>query len=147
MEELLVYALLLSEGFKVEENYNNRLDEMFLNDIDNELLIELEFMSSNIKESVLYIESHCDYRCFDYNIFGEVLMRNLKPFFTKMDLHDFANKTYALWSNLPSIIQHEYPFFALCYAGDPLSWGDEKQTRELYMSLLNHYESDDVDFL
>ena len=55
MEELLVFALLLCEGFDVEAEYDDRLDEMFLENPTDEMLLDLECMSSSIKQSVLHI--------------------------------------------------------------------------------------------
>lgn len=33
----------------------------------------------------------------------------------------------------------------ICYADDPLSWGDEKQSREIYEEMLEYYETDSLD--
>ena len=42
---------------------------------------------------------------------------------------------------LPSVIEYgEEPFFALCYADDCLSYGDEKQCRDLYEAALSYYD-------
>lgn len=140
MEELLVYALLLYEGLDLEEDYNNRLDELFLEDPNNEILIDLEFMSNNIKESVVFIRRNFCYDDFDQETFGEILMKKLKEYYANTEIKVFASKMYSLWESLPGNIQNEQPFFVLCYADDPLSWGDEKQTRELYEHMLNFYE-------
>ena len=32
------------------------------------------------------------------------------------------------------------PFFTMCYADDPLSWGDKDQTRELYEQMFRFYD-------
>ena len=42
MEELLVYAMLYCEGFEVESLYQSKLDELFLENSEDELLLELE---------------------------------------------------------------------------------------------------------
>lgn len=85
MEELLVYAIMLSEELISENEYNKRLDELFLNDPEN--------------DDLLYLE----------------------------------------WESLPGSIQNIEPFWALSYADDPLSWGDEEQTRKIYEHMLNNY--------
>lgn len=46
---------------------------------------------------------------------------------------------YRLWEELPQEVQMKEPFWALNYADDPLSWGDEEQTRELYEKMMNYY--------
>lgn len=57
------------------------------------------------------------------------------------DIKQFANKMYSLWKNLPDKLQDEQPFFQLSYADDPLSWGDEKQTRSIYEKMFHYYEN------
>ena len=47
---------------------------------------------------------------------------------------------YSLWESLPGNIQNIEPFFTLSYADDPLSWGDEEQTRNIYEYMLNYYK-------
>jgi hypothetical protein len=47
---------------------------------------------------------------------------------------------YNLWEDLPGQIQNIEPFWALCYADNPLSWGDEEQTRSIYENMMNFYE-------
>ena len=43
MEELLVDAILLYEGFVTENEYSKRLDELFLSDSENDDLLYLEW--------------------------------------------------------------------------------------------------------
>lgn len=50
-----------------------------------------------------------------------------KNYFCMRYCYIFASRMYSLWKNLPSNIQNQQPFFTLCYADDPLSWGDEKE--------------------
>ena len=140
MEELLVYALLLYEGIELEENYHKRLDEMFLESPTDETLLDLEFISNNIKESIVYIRTHFKYDNFEHNVFGKILMEKLKDYYFSTEIKMFADKMYSLWESLPGNIQNEQPFFTLCYADEPISWGDETQTRELYEAMLNYYE-------
>ena len=47
---------------------------------------------------------------------------------------------YNLWEDLPGQIQDIELFWALCYADDPLSWGDEEQTRSIYENMMNFYD-------
>ena len=50
MEELFVYALLYSEGFDVWPLYANKLDRLFMEDMENEAYLTLEGMAP--KEAV-----------------------------------------------------------------------------------------------
>lgn len=139
MEELLVYALLLYEGFSVDKEYQNRLDALFLENPTDDFLLDLEFLSSNLKDSIAYIITKFDYNHFDHDSFGRFLMQKLKPCYDSTDIKEFAGRMYSLWESLPGNIQEEPPFNILCYADDPLSWGDEAHTRELYEHMLDYY--------
>ncbi len=45
MEELFVYALLYSEGFDVWSLYADKLDRLFMEDMENETYLTLEGMA------------------------------------------------------------------------------------------------------
>ena len=66
-------------------------------------------------------------------------MEKIKVCYDSTELKQFAEKMYMLWESLPGNIQEEAPFFILSYADDPLSWGDEEQTRKLYEDMLAYY--------
>ncbi|MCM1415062.1 MAG: hypothetical protein NC430_03955 [bacterium] len=145
MEELLVYAILLYEKFVTESEYAERLDKLFLSTPESdtllyETLLDLEW-ETDIKEAVIYMRTHFDYRNFDYEQFGRAFMSELRKFYADCtDIKCFANQMYDLWKNLPENIQTVEPFWTLSYAGDSLSWGDEKQARSLYEYVLNYYK-------
>lgn len=140
MEELLVLALLLYEDMVMEEEYNKRLDELFLADPENDDLLCLEW-ETDIKKAMIYIRTHIDYKNLDYELFGRILMNKLKVFYEKCsDIKNFADRMFLLWESLPGIIQEREPFFTLCYADDPLSWGEEEQVRKVYEEMLNYYK-------
>ena len=139
MEELLVYAFLLYEEFVTENEYNKRLYELFLNDPENDDLLYLE-CETDIKKAIAYVRTHIDYKDFDYKRFGRILMSKLKVFYENCsDIKYFAGRMYNLWESLPGSIQDIEPFWTLSYADDPLSWGDEEQTRNIYEHMLNYY--------
>lgn len=139
MEELLVFAFLLCEEMVTKDEYNKRLDELFLDNPENEDLLYLEW-ETDIKNAITYIRTHIDYNALDYEQFGRILMSKLKVYYKNCcDIKSFANRMYNLWENLPGNIQDKEPFFTLCYADDPLSWGDEEQTRNIYERMLNYY--------
>lgn len=141
MEELLVFASLLYEEMVTTDEYNKRLDELFLDNPGNDDLLYLEW-ETDIKKAITYIRTHIDYNTFDYEQFGRILMNKLKVIYNNCsDIKNFANQLYDLWESLPGTIQDREPFFTLCYADDPLSWGDEQQTRNIYENMLNYYEN------
>ena len=140
MEELLVYAILLYEGFVTENEYNKRLDELFLSNPENDDLLNLEW-ETDIKKAIIYMRTHIDYKNLDLEQFGRILMSKLKMIYANCsDIKYFANRMYRLWESLPGNIQVIEPFWTLCYADEPLSWGDETQTRNIYEHMLNYYK-------
>ena len=140
MEELFVYAILLYEGFVTEHEYNKRLDELFLSNPENDDLLYLEW-ETNIKKAIIYIKTNVDYKKLDLEQFGRILMSNLKRVYVNCsDIRYFASRMYSLWKSLPGEIQNVEPFWILSYADDPLSWGDEEQTRNIYEHMLNYYK-------
>ena len=141
MEELLVYAILFYEGLATAEEYGKRLDELFLQNPANEDLLYLEW-ERDIKKAVVYIRTHVDCNALDLEQFGRNLMEKLKPIYANsLDIKAFASQMYSLWESLPGNIQDMEPFWTLCYADDPLSWGDETQTRSIYEGMLNSYNA------
>ena len=140
MEEMLVYAILFYENLVTENEYNKRLDELFLVTPENNDLLYLE-CETDIKKSIIYVRTHIDYNNLDIEQFGKILMSKLKTVYKGCsDIKRFASQMYSLWESLPGNVQELDPFWTLSYADDPLSWGDEEQTRSIYEHMLNYYK-------
>lgn len=140
MEELLVYAILLYENLAAENEYNKRLDKLFLENPGNDDLLYLEW-ETDIKKAIIYIRTHFDYNGLDYKQFGVILMDRLKTVYENCsDIKYFASRMFSLWKSLPGNIQDIEPFWTLSYADEPLSWGDEEQTRSIYDYMLDYYK-------
>jgi len=73
MEELLVYAILLSEKLAAGNEYRKRLDELFLNNPENDDLLYLEW-ETDIEKAVIYVRTNFDYNSLDIERFGRGLM-------------------------------------------------------------------------
>lgn len=142
MEELFAYAVLMCCGFDLEEEYGSTLDELFLNDPTNSDYLELEILSSNEKESLIYIFSHTDSKLFDREKFGKSFIELLRKYYDSIDdLEKFDRRCRDLWNYLPYELRMEEPFFMLNYAGEPLSWGDFEQAKKLYEIVFNYYRN------
>ena len=140
MEELLVYAIFLCEKLATQDDYDKRLDELFLDNPENDDLLYLEW-ETDIKKAILYIRTHIDYNRLDLERFGRVFMDRLNGIYAHSpDIRAFADRMYSLWEGLPGNIQKAEPFWTLSYADEPLSWGDEEQTRSIYEHMLNYYK-------
>lgn len=57
MEELLVYAILLYEKLVTENEYNKRLDALFLKHPDNDDLLYLEW-ETDLKKAIVYKDTY-----------------------------------------------------------------------------------------
>lgn len=125
-----------------KNDYNNILDTLFLATPEDALLLDLEYVSSGIDKTIFIIQSYCSEHRIDDAVFRRYLMNGLKKAYyeSSMDINDFASKAYALWQILPDTMQLDKPFHTMCYADEPLSWGDENQTRELYEKMLSFYD-------
>jgi len=139
MEELLIYAILFNEELVTENKYSKHLDELFLNNPENDDLLYLEW-ETDMKKAIIYMKTHIDYKNLDLEQFGSILMCRLKDIYINCsDIKYFGSRMYSLWESLPGNIQNIEPFWTLSYADDPLSWGDEEQTRKIYEHLLGIY--------
>ena len=144
MEKLFAFAYLWAWDLDDEQVYRDILDNMFMNSPENELLLELEGLVSSYKESFFRIKRYFDYEnaSFDKNLFGKYLFEGLEKVYVsnKISIKEFSKRAYEIWNILPRDIVEEEPFFTLSYADDPLSWGDEKQTRDLYEKAFSFYK-------
>ena len=96
---------------------------------------------TDIKKAIIYIRTHIDYNHLELERFGRILMSKLKVVYINCsDIKYYASRMYSLWKSLPRNIQDTEPFWMLCYGDDPLSWGDEEQTRNIYEHMLDYYE-------
>jgi len=143
LEELLVYAILLEVGLASNAEYVAYLDALFMKASDNDLLLALEWGSTDANQSISTIRNHCAQCSIDYDAFGRFLFSKLADIYSqnKIDIQTFGEKAYAMWKQFPRSIHQTEPFWTLCYADDPLSWGDEKQTRELYEKAFRYYDN------
>lgn len=142
MEELLAYAILLQEEIIVtEELFLKKLDELFLANPSDETLLALEW-ETDIRKAVRDTRRCFDYQNLNRDAFGKILMEAVGEYYSACsDIKLFGGKMYSLWESLPGNIQGEEPFWTLSYADDPLSWGEETETRRLYEKMLCYYES------
>ena len=72
----MVYAILLYEELVTENEYNKRLDELFLRTPESDDLLYLEW-ETDIKKAIIYVRTHIDYNNLDLEQFGRILMSKL----------------------------------------------------------------------
>ncbi|MBR1738269.1 MAG: hypothetical protein IJ736_14885 [Firmicutes bacterium] len=139
MEELFVYALLYVTGYEEIDEYCRVLDRLFLNDPENEELLDLEWMDD--KDAMFHLFYLMQTEPMNYDKFGTFLMNKLDLIYRKSKIDDFVEKMYRLWKNMPDTVSREEPFYTFCYADDCLYCGDEQQCRELCEKTLNYYKN------
>ena len=143
MERLICKALLWKNGLTDGSDYSRILDEIFLSDVNNELLLELESCSYDYDTAVDILQRFWKYECknFSVDIFGRCLTKDLKKVYesNNFPIEDFGRKCYSLWQQLPDELNTIEPFHTLSYANDPLSWGDEEQARKIYEEFFDFY--------
>ena len=145
MEKLICKSLLWKFGLTDGTDYSKTLDEMFLADVNNDLLLELESCSSYDYDTAFDIlQRFWKYECknFSVDVFGRCLTEDLKMVYQSEAFHieDFGRKCYLILKQLPYELYIAEPFRILSYADDPLSWGDEEQTRKLYEEFFDFYK-------
>lgn len=93
------------------------------------------------KDSLLHIHSIMNEYSLNCELFGNILMKELKKIYASIEITEFGKKMCELWNRLPNAIDKmEKPFHVLSYADDCLSYGDEKQCRKLYEAMFGFYE-------
>lgn len=144
MEKLICKSLLWKIGLTDGTDYSKTLDKMFLSDVNNELLLELESCSYDYDTAFDILQRFWKYECkyFSVDIFGRCLTEELKTVYESNDfpIEDFGRKCYSIWQQLPNELNTMEPFHTLCYADDPLSWGDEEQARKIYEEFFDFYK-------
>lgn len=139
MEELFVYAILCGLGFEKYDKYKETLERLLELNPTDEILLDL--YDRAYKDAMLHIHSMMNVYTLNCERFGTQLMKELRDIYLSIEIAEFCKKMYELWNRLPdSIDRMEQPFHVLSYADDCLSYGDEKQCRELYESMFEFYE-------
>lgn len=140
MEKLFAYALLMDTGFDIEQNYEEYLHSRFLNNSDDEILLELEFISKDIEKTVSFLKEKAESVALNYEILTKELIYLLKICYEAMDFDDFISRTYLLWQNLPHELSHDEPLHELRFAEDPYSYGVEVDSKYIIEDILNYFE-------
>lgn len=145
MEELYAELLLWYIGFHSSDAYNALLDFKFLKNTGNDIYLELESCSSDLLDSMGRFSKYWEYECIDFNpgLFGKRLFSGLKTAYNTntVEISDFGDRCFKLWRMLLDCISKIEPFQILSYADEPLSWGDEAQTRQLYENAFTFYDT------
>lgn len=139
MEELIAEAVFYETGYSNPNGYQEALNALWTNasgELEQKLL-ELESLDYKTAMDRLFeIRNHTT---IDETAFGKHMLKRLRELYEILPINYFAERSYELWSNLPASLQEKAPFEVLNYAGDSLSYGNEKWCRELFEEVLNFY--------
>ncbi|MBO5055581.1 MAG: hypothetical protein J6C64_04395 [Lachnospiraceae bacterium] len=115
-EQLLVSILLEKAGFHLENNYEETLNQYFLQNTENEFLLELEYISSDLEKSFNTLKKDCvgDVKKYNRHKFASIICQELEKVYDYTPLKEFVPCAYKLWKILP-ICQYEPPLLDLCY--------------------------------
>lgn len=143
MEKLVALCYVWAFGLSGKNDYAAELDRLFLKDPENDFLLELENLGNDRAAAWARLGWIADRLNID--LFGKELFAALEKVY-KADafpLTEFGRRCYELWRALPYHpyqYEHIEPFSTLTYADDPLSYGDEGQSRDLYEAVFDYYK-------
>lgn len=142
MEKLFAYAILAYHEIAPEKLYQNRLHALFLANPEDDLLLQLDW-ENDLEKAIDAMKNYMDHNVLYNERFARSLLETLEKYYIRCpDIKAFAHSAYSLWTGLPGHMQDKQPFCTLCYADDPLSWGDEGQTRQIYEEMFGYFEKE-----
>lgn len=151
-ETLFFYMITLSAGFINMEEYNQWLNENFLNseilsfsETENDLLLELEFCSSDKNKTIDMLHSYLYSKInkLNYKILGKKLLDKLKEKYNENpeNLEEWTHKLYDVWRILPREMSEQEPFYTMSYIDDIYSYAERNECLKKIHWLLNYYNN------
>lgn len=145
MEKLTVLCCLWIAGFCEKADYERELDEMFLKDPENDLLLELEELSGDKRGTL----SKLARRINDTNEdeFGRELLSRLERYYGETeDIMSFGRLADRLRETLIFVLPFETvnsePYYSLDFAVEELDpvFGDVFRARKLFQTAFDYYK-------
>lgn len=144
MEKLIALCGLRTFCPGAENGYCEELDSMFLEDPENDFLLELENLGNDCLAVWARLEPFMLSAEFNVDKFGKALFTELEQTYAafKITFRDFTMRCYRLWSRLPDSFRYDEPFYILCEASDYPYDFDVDARRELYRKAFDFYKRD-----
>lgn len=144
MEKLVALCYLWAFGLGEKEDYYSELDRLFLEDSEDDYLLELEGLSDESAAALTMLSPLAE-GSLNVDNFGKELFTALEKVYNenRLPLAEFGECCYKMWGGLPyKPYQYEHiePFLTLTYATDPLSYGNKGQSRDLFEDAFNYYK-------
>lgn len=131
-------------GLCTKSDYIEKLDKLFLKDPESDLLLDLEELSGDKRGTLARLRYINEKNVTE---FGKELFTRVERYYTENaveNLKPFTRLAYRLWEALTFMLPFEFtvsePFVSFSCADEPLYWGDEKQSRELYQYVFDYYK-------
>ena len=140
MEKLAALCLLWVFDLGTKENYCAVLDGLFLENHEDNFLLDMENCTRDAAASWARLSS---LMCgeFDVDAFGRDLFSGLEKFWdsSMVSLKEFGERCYDLWQQLPWGIASKVPFQWLCGAVDEYDFSVAHQ-REFLQMVFGYYK-------
>lgn len=145
MEKLTALCCLWIAGFCEKADYERELDEMFLKDPENDVLLELEGLSGDKRGTLSMLARHINDNNEDE--FGKELLARLERYYAEIgDIMSFGRLADRLRETLIFVLPFETvnsePYYSLDLAVEELDpgWGDEQRAREYFRLAFDYYK-------
>ena len=142
VEKAYALATLLEANVITPQEYEACLDALFLENLEDELLLELQCFAKGLRDTKDILTEHIYQNgyCMDYRVFGRALFGKLAEVYRRSELpiEVFAGKAFRVWSLLPEETRFSEPFLTLTHADDSLAWAGEKEIKELFEKAFAH---------
>lgn len=142
MEKLVALCCLWAFGLGTKEDYFTELDRLFLENPEDDFLLELEGLGGDRAAAWARLEWLAG-GSLNVDVFGKELFAALEKIYNenRLSLLEFGERSRRMWYWFPDKFHNNEPFYSLCYAHLPLDeYFDEKQTRELYQKAFDYYK-------
>lgn len=143
MEKLAALCCLWEFGLGTKEDFSAELDRLFLENAEDDFLLELETLGSDSHAAWnrLYplVESS-----IDPEKFGKELLAALEIVYNENRLSplEFGERRLHMLYELPREMTVKEPFHSLFFADIPYDeYYDEERTRGVYQKAFDHYRS------
>ncbi len=141
MEKVAALCCLWAFGLGTKEDYSAELDRLFLENAEDDLLLELE----NLGGSSAAWKMICPLveNSLNTDKFCKELLTVLEKTYNENRLSpvEFGERRLHMLYSLPRKITGKEPFHSLFFADIPYDeYYDEKQTREIYQKAFDYYK-------
>ena len=140
-EDLRATLLLELSGFHLEKSFEDTLNQYFLEDPEDELLLELEFISADLNKALGVLNKGIAYSPkYDGAKCTAMLCKRLEELYHNTSLEEFAPCASRLWQKLPG----GAPLSDLGYADSAFAKKDMERADAIYREMFRYY-SDECD--